>query len=205
MNHRFSFHWAIVTLASMFLAACAAPQGLPAGTATPAPATPTAAPAALPTLAASYEGWQQYRDRLHGFALLYPPGWTAELDLREQSTSREHLLWLRPPTKSGEIAFSVGFKRVGEAYGIQRTGVGAGEFVVRGSVPFLGESVIRWMLVAEGKDMGLLYDQSAEIRRGNTVFTLGLDYAGRPTDPVTLPEDVEQQADMIVASFKLAE
>ncbi len=49
------------------------------------------------TPAASYEGWLQYSNPSYGFALCYPPDWTAELDERDDSTSREHLLWLRPP------------------------------------------------------------------------------------------------------------
>ncbi len=205
MNQRFPLHWAMVGLVLALLAACASPEGLPAATATPAPAGQATPAASTPTSAATYEGWQQYGDQQYGFALLYPPGWTAELDLRADSTSRQHLLWLRPPAKLGNIVFSVGYKRVGEEYGIQRTGVGAGELVERGSVLFLGQSVTRWALVAQGKDMSLLYDQAAEIRRGDMVFTLGLDYIGQPTDPSTLPEEVERQADLIVASFKPAE
>ncbi len=105
----------------------------------------------------------------------------------------------------GLIVLSIGFKRVGERYGIQRTGLGAGDLEARGGVPFVGEAAARWVLTAQGKDMGVLYDQSAEMRRGDMVFTVALDYLGRPTDEVTLPPEIEQQADLVVASFTLAE
>lgn len=207
MSHRCSPQWAIVALALALVAGCAAPQALPAPTSLPAgpAATPTAEPAAPATPAPSYEGWQEYTDQLYGFSLRFPAGWTAELDRRDDTTSRAHLLWLRPPVTRGQIVLSIGFKRVGEEYGIQRTGVGSGDLVTRGTVPFLGEDVTRWVLVAEGKDMSVLYDQACETQRGDMVFTLALDYAGLYSDPVTLPEDVQAQADMTVASFRLAE
>jgi hypothetical protein len=111
-------------------------------------------------------------------------------------------VWLKPQSNPN-IALAVGFKRAGEAVGIQRTGMGSGELDTRGAIGFLGQDVKRVALVCQGKDMGLYYKQSGEILRGDLVFTLNLDYVGSCTDSSALTEAVEGITDQIVASFQI--
>jgi hypothetical protein len=125
------------------------------------------------------------------------------MDERAQTTSYQHLLWLKPP-QYPLVHMSIGFKRAGEDIGIQRTGVGAGDIVRRGTVLFLGHPINREVLVAEGKDISVLYNGGSEIQRGDLVFTINLDYAGSPMDKTALTDDVEANADLIAASFEAA-
>ena len=164
---------------------------------------PTAEPVAatLPP-AAGYEGWQSYTNQEHGFSFRYPLDWTVGEDLRSDSTSTGHLLWLKPQSNQNFV-LAVGFKREGEAVGIQRTGMGSGELETRGTIGFLGQEVKRVALVCQGKDMGLYYNRAGEIPRGDLVFTLNLDYVWSCTDSSALTEAVEGMADQIVASFQM--
>lgn len=147
----------------------------------------------------STQGWQRYTQPTYGFTFLYPPGWTMKEDLNQLSTSYRHLLRLSPAGKD-TVVLSIGFKKSGENYGIQRTGVGSGDFYPRGSVSFFGEPLQRQVLVANGLDMTVLYG-AGEIRRGELIFTLGLDFIGPPTGPAGLTVEQEQQADWVVESF----
>jgi inhibitor of cysteine peptidase len=184
------------------------PLTKPTDTLAPTPeTTSTPAPEPTPTIiiypTEGLKGWLEYKDAEHGFSFHYPPEWTVAMDERAQTTSYQHLLWLKPP-QYPLVQMSIGFKRVGEDIGIQRTGLGAGDIVRRGTVLFLGGPVNREVLVAEGKDMSVLYNGGSEIQRGDLVFTINLDYAGSPMDKTALTDDVEANADLIAASFEAA-
>lgn len=114
-----------------------------------------------------------------------------------------HAVYLEPHASS-LVRLVVGFKRGTEGAQITRTGVGAGEIVRRGSVAFLGQPISRDLLVLNGKDLAILYQGSGEIRRGDLVFSLSLDYRGNATDRTALTPETETIADKIVASFELA-
>ncbi len=151
--------------------------------------------------AASYAGWLRYPDEKYGFAFRYPPEWEAELDLRSDSTSYQHLLWLRAPSKPvDDVIMSIAFEAVGEDYGLQRTGLGAGELLERGGVLFLGEPAKRLVLSLEGRDMEVLYGTTGLFDRGDLRFAISLDYTG--AERLGLPAAFEQTADLIVASFE---
>ena len=150
---------------------------------------------------ATYTGWIEYAQPNYGFKFRYPPEWEAELDLRSDSTYYQHLLWLRAPSKPlAGVVMSIAFERTGEDYGLQRTGIGAGELIERGSVPFLGEPARRIVLVLEGMDMEVLYGATGLFNRGDLRFAISLDYAG--TERRGLTPELEQTADSIVASFE---
>jgi hypothetical protein len=144
----------------------------------------------------------KYFDAGYGFSFSYPPEWTAELDLRSDSTTYQHLLWLRAPSKPVEgVQLNIAFERVGENYGLQRTGIGSGELRERGKVLFLGEETPRIVLSLEGTDMEVMYGHTGAFERGNLRFAISLHYAG--TERVGLTNALEQTADLIVASFEL--
>lgn len=150
---------------------------------------------------AAYDGWQRYADDNHGFAFRYPPAWQAELDLRADSTSYQHLLWLHAPDKPVKsVVMVIAFESTDEDYGLQRTGIGAGELVERGSVMFLGEPAKRNVLSLEGRDMEVLYGTTGLFDRDGLRFAISLDYTG--VERLGLPELFEQTADLVVASFE---
>ncbi len=163
------------------------------GECTSAPATPEAS---------LYVGWVEYVNSGYGFKFRYPPEWTAELDLRSDSTYYQHLLWLRAPSKPVDgVVMSIAFERAGEDYGLQRTGIGAGDLVERDSVLFLGEPARRIVLVLEGNDMEVLYGTTGLFDRGDLRFAISLDYVG--TERRGLTPELQQTADLIVSSFEL--
>jgi len=166
------------------------------------PTSPVYSPALVTPDPSVHEGWMEYVDSNYRFRFRYPPEWTAELDLRSDSTTYQHLLWLRAPSKpvSG-VEMHIAFERINENYGLQRTGIGAGELIERGSVIFLGEETPRIVLVLEGKDMEVMYGRTGAFERGTMRFAISLDYVG--TERLGLTTELEQIADSIVASFEL--
>ena len=165
-------------------------------------ATLPAAPEPVGTPDGGYDGWLEYENETFRFSLHYPADWTLAEDNNPDSTLRGRAIFLTPPQQEVRIRMAVAFRRADESVQITRTGLGGGDIVERGSVLFLGQPVVRDVLVAEGKDMSVLYDRAGEIARGNLVFTIGLDYAGSPLDPTTLTPEIERLADWIVASFE---
>jgi len=150
----------------------------------------------------AYEDWMEYADSNYGFKFRYPPDWTAELDLRSDSTTYQHLLWLRAPGKPvAGVQLNIAFERIDENYGLQRTGIGAGELVERGSVLFLGEPIKRIVLSLEGSDMEVMYGNTGAFERGTMRFAISLNYGG--AERIGLTPELEQIADSIVASFEL--
>ena len=151
-----------------------------------------------------FADWMEYVDSNYGFKFRYPPEWTAELDLRSDSTTYQHLLWLRAPSKPVDgVQMMIAFERVGENYGIQRTGIGAGDLVERGSVLFLGEATKRIVLSLEGTDIEVMYGHTGAFERGTMRFAISLDYVG--VERLGLTPEIEQIADLIVASFELTQ
>lgn len=149
----------------------------------------------------TYEGWFEYTESNYGFKFRYPPEWTAELDLRNDSMTYQHLLWLRAPEKPvAGVQMMIVFERVGENIGIQRTGIGAGELVEQGSVEFLGEPARRIVLILGGKDMEVMYGYTGAFERGDMRFAISLSYVG--VECLGLTPELEQTADLIVASFE---
>jgi putative hemolysin len=148
-----------------------------------------------------YASWIEYVEANYGFKFRYPPEWTAELDLRNDSMTYQHLLWLRAPEKPvAGVEMIIAFERIGENVGIQRTGIGAGELIERGSVVFLGEPAQRIALVLEGKDMEVMYAHTGAFERGDMRFAISLSYVG--VERLGLTPELEQIADLIVASFE---
>jgi putative hemolysin len=168
----------------------------------PASATSVYAPALVRPDPSFYAGWLEYTDSNYRFKFRYPPKWTAELDLRNDSTTYQHLLWLRAPGKPVEgVQMIIAFERIDENHGLQRTGIGAGELIERGKVLFLGEETTRIVLSLEGKDMEVMYNTTGAFERGTMRFAISLYYAG--VERIGLTPELEQIADLVVASFEL--
>jgi hypothetical protein len=177
---------------------------LPTVTPTPLPTDtpPPPAPVATVPPPQGYEDWLAYTNAAYGFLLRYPSDWTLEENQNPASTLQGHALTLKPEQTSLAV-LHVSYKRFDQDLLITRTGVGAGELVTRGAVSFLGQEIVRQVLVDAEKDMTVLYGSGGEISRGELVFALGLDYVGLSTDVTALSADMQAAADMIVASFEL--
>ena len=186
---------------------------VPTHTPTPQP-TNTLAPTLTPTRTLTptptpisfasdvYKGWLKYMNTKYKFSVRYPSDWTSREIQGTLNTMSGHAVYFEPRS-TNLIRMVVGFKRATENVQITRTGVGSGDIVQRGSVAFLGQPIRRDILVLDGKDLAILYQGSGEIRRGDLVFTLSLDYRGNPTDKSVLTQQFESTADKIVASFEL--
>ncbi len=194
--------------------AAAAPSPAPtaiAPTATPAPPTvtvtsvpePAQAYSAVPDVLAawSYDGWRTYTNKAYGFSLRYPAGWVAREVTNPADTMAGHRVTLRTPELPA-LKLHVAFKRAGEERRITPTGIGSGEVVERGVVPLLGTALPRQALVANGKDVGVLYGGSGEVKRGDLVFWISLEDAGSLPSDTGLTPDAEAIADAIIASIR---
>ena len=148
-----------------------------------------------------YADWQAYKNMAYGFGFRFPPDWHIEEVTNPDDTMTGHRVTLTSPSEP-LAALHIAFKSVAEDRQITPTGIGAGEIVDRGSLPFLGQDLERKALVGEGKDLGVLYGGTGEVTRGELVFWMGVNYAGNPmTDPGLSPE-IQTLADQVIISLQ---
>ena len=148
-----------------------------------------------------YDGWKTYANAIYGFSVRFPANWDVEEVTDDGDTMYQHRITLSNPGDPMTV-LHIAFRNASEDRQITPTGIGAGDLVTRGSVPFLGEALERQALVAEGKDVGVLYGGSGEVARGDLVFWIALNYAGSPITDPGLSAEVEGLADQVVASLE---
>lgn len=141
-----------------------------------------------------YQDWYRYANESYGFSFAFPPDW----DLIDGHNYVCVRLQYTPT-----VILIVGFKRNTEAISIQRTGVGAGDIIPRGTVSFLGREIRRDILIYQGKDKVVLYNNANEIGIDSLVFTLSIDDFRIDYDTASLSKEVQAAADKIVESFEL--
>lgn len=160
----------------------------PAHTPTP---TNTAKPTA--TFATIQEEWFKYENDVYGFLFAYPTGWTPiELSKRVAITYQ-----------GSSISLRIWVKRVTEDTEIVRSGVPAGDLIMRGTVTFLGQELTKNVLVYQGKDKAVLYNNAGEVQVGDLVFAISLESNRSDYESIVIPEDIQEQADKILESFEL--
>jgi hypothetical protein len=190
----------------------AQPTSSPSPSATPTTPRPTPTQTTGPTATAQVavvtpdaveaediSTWATYEDPDYGFSFRYPAErWTPVF-----SASDELLLSLAYHEMG--IALRMKVKRIGEAGDLQLYGGAAGDFVPQGTVMFLGEEVTRSALVYEDITRAIHYNETSPIQRGDLLFSFALvsnrDYA----QGAVVPEEVQAEADRIIASFELDE
>ncbi|HVN54531.1 MAG TPA: protease inhibitor I42 family protein [Anaerolineaceae bacterium] len=175
-------------------------SGTPAASSNEPPA-PNPAQAVVTYPLDGMKGWTTYIDQDYGFSLQYPPEWKLE---EAQGILEGHAIWLIPNT-TRLARLQVAFRRANEDIQLSRSGLGSGELVPAGKVLFLGEEIQRQVLVFEGKHMTVMYTCPGCMQRGDLVYDFDLDYLGNWNDPAALPEEVEVDADLIIASVQLVE
>ncbi len=179
---------------------------VPASTMTPtATSTPLSTPVYLPVenLQPDYQGWSTYKNPTFLFSFFYPPGWTLTEITGPDNMLAGHSIQITK-TSNPAISFFINYRSLDETIQIHPTGVGSGEYITRGSVPFLGQALERVALVGENKDLGVYYrGAEPEVIRGNLAFVLILNCACNPYDPFTLSTDDEQAIDWLIASITI--
>ncbi len=141
----------------------------------------------------TYRDWPRYLHTVYRFIFAVPPGWTV-------SQLGANFVQISAPF-TPDIKVTIGVRWADEDAMIQRTGVPEGDLVQAGMVPFWGDEISKSILVYQGRDKAVLYNNGTEFRvGGNRVFTLGLgafrlDYAA-----VVLTNYIET-ADAIVGSI----
>jgi formylglycine-generating enzyme required for sulfatase activity len=153
-------------------------------------------PAAAYTVVESdrYDGWLRYTNLDYGFSFHYPPDWT--LEERPRTLVFQHKV-------IDTLYFTVGYHRVDGDLWFLRTGMPAGDFVPRGSVPFLGRERLRNVLVYEGKDKVVSYSYGGTVPWTDVLFSFFLDEFHGDYGALDLPDDVQSQIDQVVSSFEL--
>jgi uncharacterized protein len=148
-----------------------------------------------------YAGWQSYTNAAYGFSVRYPSDWSLIEVTDPGNTMAGHRIDLSAAGEPKAVLF-IAYKDAGDDRQITPTGMGAGDIVQRGSISFFGESLARAVLVADGKDVEVLYG-SGEIRRGDLVFWLALHYTGNPGVDPGLSTEFQMQADRVIASMQV--
>lgn len=132
-----------------------------------------------------------YRNAAYDFSLEYPTGWTVE--------ETSNALTLRQDTQ----ALTIEFRRDVESTRIGPVGTPAGEFVDQGTVSVSGQTIPRSVLVFEGLDKGVYYNDTSPIKEGDMEFVIILSENNTDAQ-ATLPEVVQAEADQIVQSLVVA-
>ena len=149
-------------------------------------------------------GWTEYANLQYGFAFRMPPDWALEEVQGPDNTMAGHQVKLHIQPEAGrKIEMMISFKWVDEDRRISPTGVGNGEFVARGTTTLIGQAVNRNVLVCEGRDMSVYYQQEGSVRRGDLDFALILVYVGNCMDGYSIPAEIQSMVDAVVASFVL--
>lgn len=164
---------------------------------TSTPPAPLLSPTPTPVVQADTLrlGMMIYHNNAYGFSFQYPVTW-------ELGGVGDLPNYLKLTSAKG--ALIIGYRRTNQQAGIQRTGVGGGDFVRAGWIQFLGKTLQRDRLVYGGKTKEVFYQGDAEFHVGNLVFTLGLDNNGsRNYEDADIPFEVQKEADQIFESFQL--
>ncbi len=169
---------------------------VPTRPAIPTPETTAAAATLLPTLVpTTTPPAQTFHDETYGFTFQYPAHWTV--------ATNDNIVSV---IKSGTgIALHIRFKPVGDELPITPTGISAGDLVNQGEVLFLGQAVAQNVLVYQGKDKAVLYDNLAELPRRHLIFSLELASNNSDYEVINIPEDIQAEAEAIIASFMMAD
>lgn len=166
--------------------------------------TPTASPIlnASPVLNNVDEtaNWKVYANQKFGFSMKYPPDW------KVIENDSNHV-WVS--NKNNETLI-IGVKNSTDTIEITKSGtVVIKDLVNRGEVEFLQQPVGKDVLVFQGNDMSVMYDQAREIIRGNLVFALSLDktimcpLSLNAPCPKILSTNSENIVDKILSTFTL--
>jgi hypothetical protein len=110
-----------------------------------------------------------------------------------------NFIQLNAPAPS-QARFTIGVRWADEDVQIQRTGVPEGDLVQAGTIPFWGDVISKSILVYEGRDKAVLYNNGTEVRAWDKVFTLGLGDSRMDYASVDLTRFIET-ADAIVSSI----
>jgi hypothetical protein len=141
------------------------------------------------------ELWYEYRNDEYGFAFLFPPDW-------ELLEGPYYICLNYRPRR--EVKFIIGFKWAGDTtQSIVRSGVAEGQLVTTGTINVLGQEIERNVLVYEGKNKAILYDNAYYIRVNEMLLTMSLDDFSIDYEGVELPPDLMATADAIAESFSL--
>lgn len=166
----------------------APPSSLPPYT---SPLTDTAE--SITTVVAVQEEWHKFEDSVYGFSFTYPTDWTPiELPNRVVVTYQ-----------GSSISLRIWFKQVTEDTEILRSGAPAGDLVMKGTVTFLGQGLVKNILVYQGKDKAVFYNNAGEVQVGDFVFAISLESNRFDYESIVIPEAIQEQAEQILESFEL--
>ena len=145
--------------------------------------------------------WVSYSNTEYGFSFEYPTSWTVA-----EVNDEDHV---GPGSRSvqlgqGSVKLVIGYRRAGEETRLVGSGVPGGEFVERGTVRMLDQDVPRQVLVFEGKDKGVYYNRWSAIGAGDLEFALSLQDFDPDYGQAELPQSVQDEADAILGTVKVA-
>jgi len=163
--------------------------------------TPTATVGVLE--AAATPGWVSYTNADYSFSFRYPAGWSIQGAPNLLQLSRQ------------EYTLVIGYRWNTESIRLGPGNLPAGDFVTKNSVNFLNLEVQREVLMSDNKTKAVFYTlpQSFEIAlgpeqglvsaQGGLVFAVRLQSFDSDYLKIDIPDNVQKEADQIMASFEL--
>jgi len=129
-----------------------------------------------------------YSQTTYGFSLKYPATWVIQ---QEKNSIK---------LKNGPVELQIGFKKEGEEISIMLTPQ-PNLLSEAGSVNFLTQSISRNTQISNKNILAVFYNHGAEIKVGSMLFTFLLQDT-QPDTSSGITQDIQDQADQIVASFE---
>ena len=153
----------------------------------------TSQPAVTPILDRNLDTeWAEYRNDEYGIVFQHPVDWSViELPNKIAFTYPGAAIFLR---------FKV--KRADETINIHRTDMPAGHLIKREPVIFMGESLTTTLLVYEGKNKYVLYNNGGVFARGDLLFAIEMGNNRSIYEAGDIPEWMHEISDRIVTSVR---
>ena len=169
--------------------------------------TPTEIPTPMPIDPADYQGWWIYTHATYNFSIMLPEDWIVEEITTNDPMMNGHTLNLHPKDSMVKESVRMTFRRAGEEVLLWPTGVGAGDFVLRGTLEIAGQPALRMLLVCPSGEITAIWYHQAEGRPNITRGDLEVGFifsAGKHCEPgLSLDGKDQRVGEMIIASLKV--
>lgn len=154
------------------------------------PSTPITAPTQISTLANQTDvPLKTHTQTIYGFSFKYPATW----EIQQESNFIKLI--------NGSIQLQMGFRKSTEEVSISISPKPAESLVQAGSLNFLTQKITRDIQRAGENILAVFYNQGKEVKVGDMLFTFLL-LESQPNIGKGIPQDIQVQADQIIASFE---
>jgi hypothetical protein len=170
------------------------PTDLPTATSTEAVTVSATTESSASTATGARPNWVVYTNPDYGFSFRYPVTW-------ETMEGRNYI-----GLSQGTFNLVIGYRHTAEDVNICcRRELPEGRLSSAGTVMCIGQEVTKALLECEGKIKAVDYESTSGIPARDVVFTIYLEDFNADYDAAAIPEGVQSEVDLIVASLETFE